>query len=245
MINLQPKAYKQLSTILQKGNIPHALLFSGIEGVGKQTAAMMFAMVCNCQQLPVDSDQSGPGNWLMAADNCTCKSCKKIESGNHPDIHMVEPSGSFIRIDQIRSLCHALAMKPYEARMRVVIISNAQAMNPEASNALLKALEEPPDRTILIITAIQLSDILPTIVSRCQHIRFSPIPQKKLEAFLIEKQGVGPDDATIRHYYHFVSEPQGIPHTGHSSPRYGPSRIQKLKRYARVLRPSHRCHCPS
>jgi DNA polymerase-3 subunit delta' len=88
-------------------------------------------------------------------------------------------------------------MKPYEARLRVVIISDAQAMNPAAGNALLKMLEEPPDRTVLILTAVHTSDLLPTIVSRCQHIRFSPIPHNHIEALLIEKQGASHDDAKI------------------------------------------------
>ena len=88
-------------------------------------------------------------------------------------------------------------MKPYEAKLRVVIISDAQAMNPSAGNALLKVLEEPPDKTILILTAMQTSDLLPTIVSRCQHIRFNPIPQKHLETLLVEKRGTHPDDAKI------------------------------------------------
>jgi len=88
-------------------------------------------------------------------------------------------------------------MKPYEARLRVVIISDAQAMNPAAGNALLKMLEEPPDRTVLILTAVHTSDLLPTIVSRCQHIRFSPIPHNHIEALLVEKQGTSHDDAKI------------------------------------------------
>ncbi len=110
---------------------------------------------------------------------------------------MVEPTGNFIRINQIRNLCNTLTMKPYEARLRVVIISDAQAMNPAAGNALLKMLEEPPDRTVLILTAVHTSDLLPTIVSRCQHIRFSPIPHNHIEALLVEKQGASHDDAKI------------------------------------------------
>jgi DNA polymerase-3 subunit delta' len=70
-------------------------------------------------------------------------------------------------------------------------------MNPSAGNALLKVLEEPPDNTVLILTAMQTSDLLPTIVSRCQHIRFNPIPRKHLEALLVEKRGTHPDDAKI------------------------------------------------
>ena len=88
-------------------------------------------------------------------------------------------------------------MKPYEASTRVVIISNAQAMNPSAANALLKALEEPPAKTILILTATQASDLLPTIVSRCQQIRFNPIARKHLESELVAKHGFNPKDAAV------------------------------------------------
>lgn len=202
----QERPIRLLTTLLRNGTIPHALLFIGIEGVGKQTAAMAFAMACNCEaqeaeqlfketKTQVENVHTTLGQITTTGACGCCRSCRKIQSGNHPDIILVKPSGPFIRIGQIRDLCHILAMKPYEARVRVVIISNAQAMNPAASNALLKVLEEPPKRTVLILTAIQTSDLLPTVVSRCQHIRFNPISQKNLEALLMEKQGVNPDDA--------------------------------------------------
>ena len=86
-------------------------------------------------------------------------------------------------------------MKPYEAKTRVAIIHDAQTMNPAASNALLKILEEPPQRTILILIATQTQDLLPTIVSRCQQIRFNPISNNKLKLLLVEKHGFDPQDA--------------------------------------------------
>ncbi|MBW2563963.1 MAG: DNA polymerase III subunit delta', partial [Deltaproteobacteria bacterium] len=193
-----------LAAFLQKRSIPHALLFTGIEGVGKKDAALVFAMACNCTaEKPGRSDQfidnSSSKKDLPAAVNpCgCCRSCRKIESGNHPDIIRIKPSGTFIKIDQIRGFCDTLAMKPYEARVRVVIISDAHSMNPSASNALLKMLEEPPDSSILILTALQISDLLPTIVSRCQHIRFNPVSVKSIETRLIENKGLAPDKAAI------------------------------------------------
>lgn len=182
----QEQPIRLLKTLFRNGTIPHAFLFLGIEGVGKKTTAMAFAMACNCSAQTPDVGPCG-----------CCSPCRKIKSGNHPDIILIEPSGPFIRIDQIRSLCNTLALKPYEARYRVVIISQAQAMNPAAGNALLKMLEEPPDRTVLILTALQTSDLLPTIVSRCQHVRFNPIPQDQIEALLIEQYGTLHDDAKI------------------------------------------------
>jgi DNA polymerase-3 subunit delta' len=88
-------------------------------------------------------------------------------------------------------------MRPYEARVRVVVISDAQSMNPEAGNALLKMLEEPPGQTVLILTTDQASDLLPTIVSRCQQIRFKPISRRRLEEMLVETTGRDPAEARI------------------------------------------------
>ena len=192
----QKKPVQLLTSLLRHDTIPNALLFTGVEGIGKYTTAMMFAMACNCLS-------KDPWIFFQSANQatkgliCYCKACVKIRSGNHPDIIHIKPSGAYIKVGQIRSLQDVLAMKPYEARMRVVIISDAQAMNPSAGNALLKVLEEPPDQTILIMTAIQSSDLLPTIISRCQHIRFSPISHKSLEDILVDKKGLDYDDAKI------------------------------------------------
>lgn len=102
-----------------------------------------------------------------------------------------------IRIDRIRELCDLLSMKPYEAKIRVAVIVRSQAMNPEAANALLKMLEEPPARTVLILTAEQNSDLLPTIVSRCQEVQFMPLSQETVRNLLMEKQGLNAADAGI------------------------------------------------
>lgn len=203
----QDQPIRLLTTLLRNGTIPHALLFIGMEGVGKQNTAMVFAMACNCKSNELELFEKGSDIRTKSdrkdieqteATPCGhCKSCRKIDSGHHPDIILITPSGPFIKIGQIRDLCRTLTMKPYEARLRVVVISDAQAMNAAASNALLKVLEEPPDRTILILTATQTSDLLPTIVSRCQQIRFNPISRKNIEMLLIEEHGMRPDDAEI------------------------------------------------
>jgi DNA polymerase-3 subunit delta' len=204
----QDRPISILTTFLQKGTVPHALLFTGIEGVGKHSTAIIFAMACNCTGYQSGDppecedkptvDRHSNQNRLQFTYPCNhCKSCRKIESDNHPDIIQINPSGAFIKIDQIRSLCQTLAMKPYEARMRVVLISDAQAINPAAGNALLKVLEEPPDGTILILEATHTSDLLPTIVSRCRHIRFNPISKTNIEAVLISQYGLDPEDAMI------------------------------------------------
>jgi len=175
--------------------------------VGKERAAVILAMACNCAANRegsgagrADTRPSDPanGNRTFKSQPCgSCKSCRKIESDNHPDIIRLKPSGPSIKIDQIRALCQTLAMKPYEAAMRVVIISDAQAMNPAAGNALLKMLEEPPLRTILVLISAHSSDLLPTVVSRCQHIRFNPISKTNLASLLVRQHGVDAADAII------------------------------------------------
>ena len=202
----QKHPIRYLKTLLLNRTIPHALLFTGIEGVGKRLAAKSFAMACNCSKIePLDwtakdkiRNRGGQYAQEEYASSCGyCRSCKKIQSGAHPDVVLVKPLSSIIRIAQIRDLCHILSMKPHEARLRVVIISDAQAINPEAGNALLKILEEPPDQTIIILTARQVSDLMPTIVSRCQHIRFNPISGKSIETMLVKQYGLDHSDATI------------------------------------------------
>lgn len=162
--------------------------------MGKRSAAISFAMALNCKKREASSHGDSTAEGSMEAEAISacghCRSCRKIEAGTHPDLIRVKPTGPFIRIDQIRELCRILAMKPYEAEYRTVLISEAHRMNAEAGNALLKMLEEPPDRTILILTASNAADMLPTIVSRCRHIRFNPIPVTLLARELMEKQGM-------------------------------------------------------
>ena len=190
------KSLKKLAAFIQRGSIPHALLFTGSPGTGKQAAARIFAMACNCEAKQ-EYPSSAPDGGFLSQLCCNCRACRKIRSGNHPDIHYAEPAGALIRIDRIREICDVLTMKPYEAKIRVAIISRSQTMNPEAANALLKMLEEPPARTVLILTAEQTSDLLPTIVSRCQEVRFTPLSQEIFRNLLMEKQGLTEADARI------------------------------------------------
>ena len=202
----QERPIRILRALLHHRTLPHALLFTGIEGVGKRAAANALALACNClkknsghaaeiKNTRIITSQGIKDPYSSVGSCGSCIACRKIESGNHPDIIQVKPTGPFIKIAQVRALCDTLAMKPYEASTRVVIIHNAQCMNPAASNALLKILEEPPQRTILILIAAQTLDLLPTVVSRCQHIRFNPISKKRLENLLVEKHGLDLDDA--------------------------------------------------
>jgi DNA polymerase III subunit delta' len=187
----QQHPIKLLKTFIRNGTTPHALLFTGDDGVGKKMTATAFAMACNCLTLK-SAIRHRPA--LEAIDACGgCTPCRKIAGNHHPDVIRVAPLSSVIRIAQIRSLLQTLRLKPNEADRRVVILSEAQAMNAEAGNALLKVLEEPPDRTLLVLTAHQPSNLLPTVVSRCRHIRFSPLGAPDIKRLLVQAGGIEPE----------------------------------------------------
>jgi DNA polymerase-3 subunit delta' len=194
----QIRPVRILTAFLQKKTIPHALLFTGIDGVGKNRIATIFAMTANC------AEKTGPGSPAAlpagepGLDPCgSCRSCRKIEKGFHPDILRVQPDGRTIRIHQIRTLIETLSLKPMEASWRFVIIEQADTMRPAAANALLKTLEEPPDRTVLILMAGQAADLLPTIVSRCRHVRFHPFSARSIADRLVSDHGVSAAEATL------------------------------------------------
>ncbi len=161
------KQIEILKSAIFNDRVSHAYLFVGIEGVGKRTIALALARALNCM------NRKGEG--------CEhCASCRKIDHGNHPDIHMVLPEKESILINQIRQLQREMSFALYEASYRVVIIDSAEKMNSAASNCLLKILEEPPKSTIIVLVSKALHLLLPTIVSRCQKIGFNPLPPDTL-----------------------------------------------------------------
>ena len=180
----QERPIRFLTQMLKKKNIPHAMLFTGIDGIGKRTTAIALGMALNCTN-PVG---------VSACEECP--SCQKVISGAHPDIITIRPEGAFIKIDQVRELSRQLSFAPLEGKQRVVIINDAQSMNLEASNAILKVLEEPPKGTFIILTANQTTDLLPTIVSRCQQVAFKPVPHEKVADVLVEIRGLDRQTAT-------------------------------------------------
>jgi len=162
-IKAQEKAIGILKKSVSEARLAHAYLFLGPNGVGKHSAAIEFAKLLNCV--------SGE------ADNCgKCISCLKIEKAIHPDIFIIsaEESQRIISIDRIRELSARLSLRPFEARCRVAII-DAQSLNEEASNALLKILEEPGADMLFILIAANTNALPDTIVSRCQVVRFKPL----------------------------------------------------------------------
>jgi len=177
-----------LSTLLsmtRHDTLPHALLFSGPAGTGKAEAAIILAQILNCQAPTVPS---GSSSHPFFSHRCgSCRSCRKIEAGSHPDIRVIEPEGNHIKIAQIRDLCNTLLAKPLEATHRVIVIKEAGRMNREAANALLKVLEEPPAGTFFVLTTCQPSELLPTVLSRCQLITFRPLEKETVVRILMKE----------------------------------------------------------
>lgn len=180
----QDSPIRILQRFLRRAAVPHAMLFTGIEGIGKRSTARAAAMALNCRQGTKSVEEGPAAAFDQPCRKCTF--CRQVMDAKHPDIIEIVPRKGILRIDQIRGLLATLAMKPFSAVYRVVIICDAHKMNREAGNALLKILEEPPKGTILILTARQRSDLLPTIVSRCRHIRFNPLSADNIAGLLAE-----------------------------------------------------------
>jgi DNA polymerase III subunit delta' len=168
-----------------------SFLFCGPEGVGKQLAAITMAKALNCQE---DN-----------ADACgSCLSCLKIERRQHPDYHFIDDSDSgSIKIEDIRQLQKDIVFRPYEARKKVFIINNAHSMTPEAANALLKVLEEPPKDSLIILVSAKTALLFKTIISRCQIVKFYPMERQALCQILIREYGMKEDKA---HFIAYFSE---------------------------------------
>jgi DNA polymerase-3 subunit delta' len=176
------KTVERLRGKLREDRFPHALIFSGPEGVGKHTCALMIAKALNCPN-------------KTNGDFCAeCSSCRKIQSGTHPDVMTisVEDEATQIKIAQVRQTLGMLALQPLEGRNKVFIIDPADALNAEAANALLKGLEEPPENSFFILVTVNVHELLFTVRSRCQIYNFTPITLEE-----IRRHGIT-DELTLR-----------------------------------------------
>jgi DNA polymerase-3 subunit delta' len=166
----------------------HAYLFIGPEGVGRQTLALRFAQALNCRQATEPGQMCG-----------ICRDCRQIEALQYPDLSVLLPEEGHrdILIDQVRRLQHTLSLAPFAANYRIALLPNFKRVTTEAANALLKTLEEPSDKVVLLLTASTLESLLPTIVSRCEVIRLRPAPLEKTREYLMAVKGLSLEKADL------------------------------------------------
>lgn len=172
-----------LKRALANNALAHAYLFSGESGIGKRMTAVALAAAVNCGTGGTDG---GCGE---------CPSCRRVASGGHPDVHYIVPDGEEIKIDQIRQVQGDLALKPFEGLKKTLIVDSAERMNQASANAFLKTLEEPPGDALIILITSMPQSLLPTIRSRCQEIRFQPLPRRTLAQALMQKRALPEGDA--------------------------------------------------
>ncbi len=180
------KKIEILRKTLAAGRTGHAYLFSGIPAIGKRTLALEFIKVINCEKAESLHDACGD-----------CASCRKILHESHPDIFFVEAEGQFIRIASIRQMQERTKCKPLEAKRRAFIIDDADKMNEESANALLKMLEEPSTVNILILITARPYSMPQTIISRCQHMRFNPLNSETVAKYLVSEKGMDSENALL------------------------------------------------
>lgn len=180
-------AVDMLRNHVARGEVRHAYLFSGPPGLGRRTLALRLAQALNCEKP------------LAAGEPChLCRSCKQIESMTHPDLSVIqaETEGGTLKVDQVREIQRVLNLKPYQSSYRVALFLRFHEANDNAANALLKTLEEAPSHVILILTADNPEQLLPTVISRCEVLRLHPLPVEAISADLIER-GVEEDQARL------------------------------------------------
>jgi DNA polymerase-3 subunit delta' len=180
---------EQFRRALVRGRLASSFLFAGPAGVGKRTFALKLAQGLLCQTRPEE-----------ALDPCgTCPSCVQIAALTHPDLALVaKPADkSFIPVEVFigdrehrrrEGLCHDIAMKPSLGGRKIAVIDDADYLNAEGANSLLKTLEEPPPRSVLFLIGTSPAKQLPTIRSRCQLIRFGPLPVEVVAELLVSKR---------------------------------------------------------
>ncbi|MFC0216149.1 DNA polymerase III subunit delta' [Paenibacillus chartarius] len=162
----QPAAKRMLQNSLRRGKVSHAYIFSGPVGTGRRQMALALAKALYCRHRTEDQDACGE-----------CLDCRKVAHGNHPDIHIVEPEGQTIKIDQIRALQKEFAYKATASATKIYILVQAERMTSQAANSLLKFLEEPASSVVAILITENGNGLLPTIQSRAQWISFTPMPR--------------------------------------------------------------------
>lgn len=173
---VQEEIMKSLAKAINNNQISHCYIFEGTKGMGKYETALIFAQSLFCENFT-----SEPCN--------KCSSCVKFNSNNHPDIHVINSGETTIKREEIDNLIESVYKKPYESSKKVFIIKDAHQMTTQAANTFLKTLEEPPEDSVIILLTTNSNLLLPTIVSRCQMLKFRSMSKDKIKEFLIKNCG--------------------------------------------------------
>jgi DNA polymerase III subunit delta' len=173
----QHRVVKLLTNSMKNNRLSHAYLFEGSMGTGKKEMSTQLTKSFLCKQ-------------KVAEEPCnTCVDCKRVNSGNHPDAHIIAPSGLSIKKEQIEQLVKEFGYAGVESKKKVYIIEDADKMTPQAANSLLKFIEEPRAETLAVLLTTNLHRMLNTIISRCQVISFAPLNEEELINNLMQ-QGI-------------------------------------------------------
>ncbi len=162
--------------------VPQSLLITGTPNIGKSSVARFFAQYLNCQ------------GELRPCGHCL--SCRKVVSGNHPDVRIFDDNGP-LKIDEVRTLQRELSLSPHEGEYRVALLCNFERATISAANALLKTLEEPASQVVIILTAPDPGILLPTIVSRCQILTLRSLPDAEVQDALLSRWQASAEQAEL------------------------------------------------
>ncbi|MGO1369938.1 MAG: DNA polymerase III subunit delta' [Senegalia sp. (in: firmicutes)] len=173
----QDRIKNNLKHAIKNYSIAHAYIFEGEAGIGKSMMAQAFSKVLLCKE----NDSYACGK---------CSSCIKFDSLNHPDFHVEEKAAKSFKKEQIENIMKEIRTLPYEDGKKIFLIKDADKMTPEAQNAFLKTLEEPPDDTIIILNVENTKSLLPTIISRSQRLKFSPLKSIDIKNYIEEKYNI-------------------------------------------------------
>jgi len=178
----QQHAIEVLQRAVAGHGMTHAWLFTGPPGSGRSNAALAFAAALQCER------GTGCGE---------CHACRTALAGSHPDVSITRSETSVLYIDDMRDLVHRSALSPVERHHQVMVIEDADRLGERTGNTLLKAIEEPTPKTVWLLCAPTLEDVLPTIRSRCRNVSLATPTADQVARFLVERQGVSPSVAAF------------------------------------------------
>jgi DNA polymerase-3 subunit delta' len=192
-----------LQRMLQSGRLPGGLLFSGEEGVGKKLFALEVARVLNCRN-PKGFESCGSCSACVRIGKINYPTTADPDAWNqilwtdHPDVGIVVAPKRVLRVEQMRQIESEASFRPFEGKARFFLVEDAEKLNDNSANALLKILEEPPPTSHLILITSRPAMLLPTIRSRCQVIRFSPLSPEEIEQYLTKNRLAEKGTARLR-----------------------------------------------